>query len=778
MTAAVSTNEKTRKINPALHNWKSGIRDNRKLSIILLILHLVAVPAVFIATMVCMYTNKGYDDGTVEMYAAIAIGTTALAAFLGIFAAVGSFGCLHDKSVVDMKLALPMNNTQRFLSNFLSGLFTYLAPFYIAQIISLLLCGYGLLFMEGRTFYETRYINNAYEDVPYVCDIFSIATPALLKLILGGTLCMLMLYVITVLITVCCGNKFEAIAYTILINILIPLTIVCVLYSMYDSLYGIDAETIAYKFMMYVSVFGGIIASVAWAGGEDMLYGYELMNFSVWALIFFLITAALFALSFYLYKKRRAEQVSKPFVFKLAYYIVLVCTMFCIISLFLTEGSELVPMLITSAIVFMIFEVVTNRGFKRFWLSIIKYAATVVAVIALLIVCEKTDGFGAVQRVPSASNVSSIELNYGGFYGDFPQLSYTYEHELLIKDKANIEAITAAHQEIVDVYKNNKEYYNNDYEWNYNEILGIDRTMEVTYHLKTGGSFSRSYYYMNSTAVELLGQVDLSEEYKRQVAEYYKNLILDAEKDYLKELEEYDRMSWETENYYAYATNQAGIRYKDGLTRVSMEYLVAKDFFTQLAQAYYDDVMAINEDNYYHSELHNVWTLSCGHFIHSLFIPESFTNTVELLDYFDFCLVRIENFSDEDYYRDLSLKSADNLLRLYTEDEYRKGMKIGEEDVLHASYSNYNHYINYTDEDVVIVYDYDENYINLIRAAMPRNIVPENGYVIYVSGFTGAIPEELNSIAAGIQRSGDDEDKRAYYSRLAESLEVKYDYYY
>ncbi|MBQ8176250.1 MAG: hypothetical protein IJ035_04320 [Oscillospiraceae bacterium] len=777
MTAAVSTNENTRKINPALHNWKSGVRESMKFSIILLILHMVAVPAVLISTIVSIYAGNGYDN-IEEAYFAIAIGTTALAAFLGIFAAVNSFGCLNDKSVVDMKLALPMNNTQRFLSNFLSGLFTYLAPFFSAQVVSLLICGYGMLFMEGKTFYYIYTRDNEIVRDPYICDLFGQVIPVLLKLIAGGTLCMLMLYVITVLITVCCGNKFEAIAYTILINILIPLTIVCVLYSMYDSLYGIDAEIIAYKFMMYVSVFGGIIASVAWAGGEDMLYGYELMNFGAWALIFFLITAALFALSFYLYKKRRAEQVSKPFVFKLAYYIVLVCTMFCIISVFMSEGSELVPMLITSGIVFMIFEVVTNRGFKRFWMSIIKYAATVVAVVAIIVASEKTDGFGAVQRVPSASNVSSIELNYGGFYGDFYQLSYTYERKLLIKDKANIEAITAAHQEIVDVYTQLKQHYNSDYEWNYNELLGIDRTFEVTYHLKTGGSFSRSYYFMNSTAAEILGQVDLSEEYKRQVAEYYKNLILDAEKDFLKEREEYEKLSWESENYYAYAVNQAGIRYKDGLTRVSMEYLVAKDFFTQLAQAYYDDIMAINEENYYHSELHNIWTLSCGHFINSLSIPESFTNTVELLDYFDFCLVRIENFSDEDYYRDLSLKSADNLLRLYTEDEYRRAIKISNEDVLHASYSNYNHYINHTEEDVVIVYDYDENYINLIRAAMPRNIVPENGYVIYVSGFTGVIPEELNSIAAGIQRSGDDEDKRAYYSQLAESLDVKYDYYY
>ncbi|MBQ8787132.1 MAG: hypothetical protein IJZ61_05815 [Oscillospiraceae bacterium] len=771
MTATVSTNEKAvRKVNPALHNWKSNIRDNRKFSIILLILHLVAVPAVFISTMVCMYTNKGYDDGTVEMYASIAVCTTALAAFLGIFAATSSFTCLHEKSVVDMKLALPMNNTQRFFSNFLSGLFTYLAPFYTAQVISLLLCGYGLLFMEGKTFYEPRYIDNAYVDVPYVCDIFSIATPALLKLILGGTLCMLMLYVITVLIAICCGNKFEAIAYTILINILIPLTIFCVLYSMYDSLYGIESEIIALKVLIYTSVFGGIIASIDWASGGELVYGAEYMSYGVWLTVFTLVIAALFALCFFLYKKRRAEQVSKPFVFKLAYYIVLICAMFCIISLLLTEGADIVPTIIVSGIIFMIFEVVTNRGFKKFWLSIIKYAATFIAVVGIIVICEKTDGFGAVQRVPSAANVKSVEIFYDGFYGDFEQMNYNYDSRLLIKDKENIEAIVSAHQDIIDFYNANKDSYSRDNRWNYDDMVGINKNLTVTYNLKTGGSFSRDYYSITSGAAEYLSKLDVSEEYKRQVAEYYKKYILEAEKNYYNYIEanqEYADDIYMQDRFYAYAVNTMRIEYADGETNVPIDYLIAKDFFSQLAEAYYNDIMAITEENYYYSELHNVWSFHCAHFINNLMVPESFTNTVELLDYFDFNLVRIENFSDKDFNRMLAKFAASNALRFSTEDEYRKYRGVDEEAVLHASYDRYAIF-KYEGEN--LVYDYDDNFIALLRAALPRNIVPENGYVIYVSGFTGAIPEELYDVAAGIKRSGYDAEKEAEYSRLAESL--------
>jgi len=782
MTATVLTkkNEVPQKINPALHNWKSNIRESRKFSIILLILHLVAVPALALAGIISIYSKQGGDN--IEAYAAITVCTTALAAFLGIFAAVDSFKCLHDKSVVDMKLALPMSNTQRFFSNFLSGLFTYLAPFFTAQVLSVLLCGYGCLFMDGRTFYRITYdysgtITRTVEK-PYVCDIFGQAMPILLKLIVGGTLCMLMLYVITVLITICCGSKFEAIAYTILINILIPLTIACVLYSMYDSLYGINAEDIALKVMLYTCVFGGIMASLDWASQGDMLYGTEFINHGVWALIFFLITAALFALCFFLYRKRRAEQVSKPFVFKLAYYIVLVCAMFCIISMFIVEEGELIPAIIISGIIFMIFEVVTNRGFKKFWMSIIKYAATFVAVIAIIKACEVTDGFGAVTRVPSVSSVKSIEIDYGGFYGDF---DLVYDNatgktmpNYIIKDKTNIETVVNAHQAIVDFYKSEHEVFDQYGNYNYDRMAS-NNTLTITYNLKTGGSFTREYYSYSAKPAEILTEIDLSEEYKLQAAEKYKNYILNIEKYHEAEKErqanyvnngyyydEYDYFEAKIENYkYNNLVDWREVT----ATSVRMDSLIARDFFTQLADAYYKDIMAINEENYFRSELKNEWILNTDFIGKTIVIPESFTNTVELLEYFDFGLERIENISDNAMYKRLVNDASASQLMLFTEDEYREIYYVDDELPLHADYTgDFGYEIRYTSE--AIVYDFDENFCDLIRAAMPRNIVAENGYVIYVSGYAGAIPEEMNDVAASITRSEHNSNQESRYSQL------------
>ncbi|MDE6746409.1 MAG: hypothetical protein K2J72_07200, partial [Oscillospiraceae bacterium] len=373
------------------------------------------------------------------------------------------------------KLSLPMTAKQRFFSNYLSGLFTYIAPFIGAQIVSLLLMGYGLIFMEGRTFYETYY-NKDGELVkdPYVCDIFSEAAPILFKLILCGILAMLMLYTVTVLITVCCGSKFESIAYTILINALIPLTVVCVTLSIFNGLYGIDPEVPMFKVISYTSVAGAIFVAAEWVeGGEIISYGRdEWLNYGAWALVYLLIIAAIGALAFFLYRKRRAEQVSKPFVFKLAYYITVTCAMFCLVALLIVDsGAGVVPAVIITAIVYMIFEVVTNRGFKRFWLSIIKYAVTFLAAFGLIVVGGKTDGFGAVSRIPSLSSVASVEVEgyaLSGSYRFFDYLNWyanVYDatkntdayfddrySPMVFADKENIGIILDAHKAMIDFY--------------------------------------------------------------------------------------------------------------------------------------------------------------------------------------------------------------------------------------------------------------------------------------------------------------------------------------
>ncbi len=546
-TASTNTNEKKseKRLSPALHNWRQNVLGDKKLFIILAILHLIAAPAVILAMIISVYTGQKEIDA----YAVIGTLTTGLAGFLGIFPAVDSFSCLHNKSVVDMRLSLPLNAKQRFFSNYFSGLFTYVAPFLGAQVVSLLLTGYGLIFMEGRTFYHEYFENGRLVRQPFVCDYFSYAAPMLLKLILCGLLAMLMLYTVTVLITVCCGSKFESIAYTILVNVLLPLTVICVTFSIFDNLYGISPEIPMLKIISFTSVAGAIVVALDWSMAGEMFYGAEdLFDYGVWAAVYFLIIAALCGLAFFLYRKRRAEQVSKPFVFKLAYYITITCAMFCMVALLLNEADfGLFPAVIITAIVYMIFEVVTNRGFKRFWLSIIKYSATFLAAFGIIWLGDKTDGFGAVSRVPLPVTVTSAEVSgyaVTGAYGIFDYNNWyagIYDSEiradeffadiykpLVFTDKENIETIIDAHNALIDFYnkyKIDESFSLGGKDQNLMDNASKQGGISIRYHLAGGGTLERDYYCLDSAAQDILMRLDLTDEYKSQTAERFKKYI-------------------------------------------------------------------------------------------------------------------------------------------------------------------------------------------------------------------------------------------------------------
>lgn len=759
MTATVSTNpsKNVKKFSPPLHNWKQNVRGEKKLAIILTVLHMIAAPAVLIAEIISIYAGNYYNIDGIEVIAVIA---TAFAGFFGIFPAVSSFSCLNDKTVVDMKLSLPMTAAQRFVSNFLSGLFTYIVPFLSAQVFSVLFALYGRLFMEGRTFYRVSYDEFGNEiQTPYVCDVFAEALPALLKLIVCGLLTMLMLYTVTVLITTCCGSKFESIAYTVLINILIPVTVLCVTYSIFNDLYGVDPLMPMYKIIMYTTTAGGVMAAIDWASGLGLV-SEELINYGVWALIYLLVIAALFALAFFLYGRRRAEQVSKPFVFKLVYYITVTCGVFCIVSIALDELGFPATLILT-AVLYLIFEVVTNRGFKRFWLSIIKYAVTFLGAWAVIVVGVKTDGFGAVYRVPSAAAVTSAEIYYDGFYSDFDSIGNSSNYSnvpIVIKEKENIETIISAHKTAVQDYNkyDGSTYYSVFYS-----------PLSIRYNLIGGGSLYRYYDYLSPDAWEILTALDVSEEYKTQVAEIYKQEILAIPDEYNAKIESYkkDHVSVSEQDYYAYALNR--MLSDEENTNVTVSSLCARGFYEQLAEAYYNDIMAINEENYFRSEYKNVWTFfACygngRYYIRNvmLTVPESFENTVALLDKFDFNLTRVETADESEIFDRLAKAAAAGAVNLFTADEWQE-LTGFDADALHTTNAWYNSGLE------SFVYIFDENFIELVRSAMPRNIADENGYIISVYNFSGVVPEEMNETAAAVTRTGRDEETEKLYSEIA-----------
>lgn len=264
---------------------------------------------------------------------------------------------------------------------------------------------------------------------------------------------------------------------------------------------------------------------------------------------------------------------------------------------------------------------------------------------------------------------------------------------------------------------------------------------------------TRTYSGLAAEEMEILGRLDLSEEYRTQTAEAFrdclKNYPLDFEA-YTSPVVGYDYYDASNNNYIYLISESKTMRNLNGDDPyspdkgVNIKWLIQKNFFEQLADAYAADIMNISEENY----LKNTSvTDSYFTYLHTapmrgaLNIPGSFENTIELMEYFGFTFDKKADFPDDKLTADLEDIAAKQAgVRIFTAAEWRELYETPESMPLHAYGAQKGWAKNY-------IKDIDEDVIALYKAALTMNILPENGYIIYVSGEAGVVPEELYGAA-------------------------------
>jgi len=515
MTAQKSTNN-------FLANLLYRLKANRKTSIIILILHLISGPLLLInAIIYTIADQKAFEKGKMingiftydtptsssDIYSIITIFATPIAGLCGIFIAINIFNYLYKKSMVDMHLSLPLTTKQRFFSDFFAGLISYIAPFLVSTIFTTILS----FIYQGVLEKSHDYVGNL--------QSLRISIPELAFYItVCGFFIMIMTYVLTVLALTYCGNILEAITNAIGLNILIPATIYFVGTVFLTNLYGINLESNILPFIYKTSPAGGLY------------YVYSYFNtsarpeniFTSWLIPFFLVTAFFFVLSYILYIKRKAEDVSKPFVYKGFFHIIMVLITFIIVGVFFVSSNynnffeNIIPIIIITAIVWLIVEVITNRGYKKIWKAGIRYVITLGAILTLVVVGKNTGCFGMVYNVPSADDVKSISINYSGVYMNFyNNINDNNKFEgINLEDKASIKDINDLHKDIIEKYKETK----NDNPAN--AFIQI----QMKYYLKNGTTEFRTYG-VTFEEYKNLSKIDLTDEYINEIAKYLKKYI-------------------------------------------------------------------------------------------------------------------------------------------------------------------------------------------------------------------------------------------------------------
>lgn len=595
MTAATSTLKKSF----FKTHFKNTILENKKFLFIISVLHLIGYPV--IAFTIRYYSE--HPDNTDENYAIASCIALAIAILSGAIIAISIFNYLYKKSTVDMNLSLPLTTRQRFLSEYFAGLTIYIVPAIIGGLIG------TVILLTGK--------HELMEIVKYTIYIGSVV-------IIG----MILYYSLTVLILSCCGSLFETILSTLLINAMIPASIYLLSYTIISNdSFGLSSNSLFLN-QIFISSPIGNAAFIIYFFDNVNMYGNVNTNLYVhWLIPTLIFTVLIVLLSYFLYKKRKAEQVSKPYVYKFIYYAILFFVTFCIISIFkVSTGSSaytaqtdstpidasFFPAVMCSGIVFFIMEIISNRGFKKFWLSILKFAGTITCIYAVLLLCHATNGFGVNKYVPLESAVDNVIIDFDN----------TSTYNLPIRNKHTIHDVVSLHEIVIkekyeDKNTSHKEIPESELDQRIKNgaLATYNRNnISITYYLKNGSILTREYNVSDEQMEQLYASMMTGRDY----AEY-----------------SYNKLSYSFAFRVENDKNARNIKIYNKINQKISTTKLTVDEFSKLIKAYKNDIENMSADSFYTDKIIGTIDLEYP-------IRESFINTLNFLE--EYCNISIDDF--------------------------------------------------------------------------------------------------------------------------------------
>ena len=730
-----------------LHNGRQNIIANFKLMVVIFILHIMAAPMLITAAMIQI--NETGQLADFDTYAVIAVFTTGLGAAAGLICALSVFSYLYKKTDVDMRMGLPMSPPQRFVSDFVSGLFIYIVPFIAAQIFTWILLLIGHLGFDGKTFYIHSSDDPIEVTSSWTCDVFSTAAPFLWRIIIGGILLMVMFYTVTVFVASLCGNIFESIGYNILLNILVPLVAYMLISAVMDNAPGVSIDRYAYKTISLCGPFGGVVGLVMSLNAifyEDDISVYSAYyTYPQWCLLFLLIIVLLGSGTYLIFRKRKAEDTGKPVVFGAFYHVILTMSMFCICYAFLVDdGSEIVPMLIITAIVYLVFHVVRNRGFGHILKGIAAYVITIFVAAGSFLLIEKTEGFGIGTYVPDPASVKCVYIPYTGFneqsQGELAYFDIYGKTPTKLTQFENIQTVTDMHKHYIDLMKNDQLNY------------GYSQQIEVIYKLKTGKTVFR-FITLDEESIKKLMAMDTTDDLRtaraddieNRLGEFAKtadNFRLDKDKN---NVDVYESFNVVLSPQWKYNENGQSA---DGSVFVLYSSLPA-DFTDNLAKALRNDIMNETEENYYKCDLPG-YQLSVGYV--NIDIMGDYTAAIEYLRSCGLDASKLSTVTERvaKGYVNSSMMSGMSDLGLAS---YANGTEFRGNTYYLGSGSCISDYVTYGDNVAYEIRyfsslnEYYDDIAKLLEVSRKRYKSDDVRYNIIVDGTEAAIPAEYNELA-------------------------------
>lgn len=528
MTAATTSANKKSYFSARFMNKLS---DDMKLFVSNLFFQLLCLPVIVgILLRVYYYENHNlyYNDSEYTPFIIIAVISFCLSIAMGIVIPMMNFRYLYNKSLVDMNYSLPLTHRQCFLADFFSGLSVYIIPALIGAAVA------GIELLIGSAFID---MSEVLRSLP---DFIRMGT----VVIMG----MLLLYAVSVFAISFAGSTFEALFSIAAVNIMIPSFISVTWINIVKAAnYGLTDESIVKNFTFFttspIGVFGYFIHSASVSSFNRYSSAFTDSMYTNFMLRTLLFTAAVVFITYLLYRHRKAEDVSKPYVYKAFYYAIMSVAVYCIFSLLnMTKlSSGILAAFIISGILWFVMEVIRRRGFKRFWTAAVSFGVTSAAVLCVIKAIDATHGLGRAKAIPSASSVTDVEIELFSFI----------DSKNVFHDKQIINDAIELNKELVDRHFRYDEYEYELSDYDPDMYTGnrthkgkyiLDETdITITYYTGSGSAMIRTYLVPSEMLTKLVSDIITSEEYADQTAdELYRRSLRKANDEYYAYYDEID----------------------------------------------------------------------------------------------------------------------------------------------------------------------------------------------------------------------------------------------
>lgn len=729
----------TSKYDPVVHNCMNNLKSNAKVMIVAFIFHLFAAPLLLINNMYNIINQRSSSPS--ESMPILAAVISFIAIMLGIICTFTNFRYLYDKKQVDTALLLPLSSKQKFLSDFVSGILSSVIPFIASGFFTAVLMIIGLIGFDGHEF---SYYDSQECYKTFTCTIFGdTLLPIIAKCFLFGIIAIVMLQTLTALTIVCCGTLDSAAIHTFLINLFIPLFLVLLYYNEFTDHFYFNFNKLFYTLIGWTSPAGSIISLYMYFASSEISFAEIIIGNLIFSLLYL-------GAAYFLYLKRRAEQVSKPLVFK-GFYAVTITLMLwtAITAIFGSEvnfySSSARSLLVYAFVTFcayMLFEIIARRGLKGIWKGAVRYIVTTAAFLSFIVIINYTRCFGIEFKVPKADKVDKIYISYHGTFSDLPWYRGNIENNLdeygvyVLESEENIERVINAHRSITENIKKEMpigmDIFTN--EQSEDSIQSIYAPFSVYYKMKNGSTLSRQYQSITTEAFEYMAEVEISDEFLKQRA--------DMSKEYTYEefCKEYDYFDFGYGDEPVIIVNNSK---NPAQTDDSNCYTLTEELYNSFFECLREDILDFTKEEYFTPCSNKLYTVYIPP-IEYLYIDGSFDRTLKPLAENNMLKsVSISEMLDNNNLR-ISI-SKDKFTGNAEAAIWGKNNNINESDLTELLNS----------DQIKYIVNYSEELEQLLNVMQQRYFSTEPCYTLTKNGTIFYIPEQYSEIAEIVYNSAE-----------------------